>query len=449
MARTLVLDTITEPSNSGTANITLSSDTTTTMPKVDINGGAVDATTLGAAVPSSVAATTLSATGTATLATVDINGGAIDGTTLGVATPSSVAATTLSASGNATVGGTFGVTGATTLAALTAAAVTATTLDTGQGANELYDMNQNVKTDSAVTFTTVNTGQGANELYSMNQSVSSTGAAPSFYTEAGGLGIRDYYNTTNLMFRRGSCLWTQTNDSSAISYTVSSSYSLINVGIGYYALSLLDSDDAYGNVAVGYKSCYRLQSGKGNTCVGREAGEYISSGDNNICIGYNSGTSSAPSGNLQHHSDAISLGDDDIENFFCAETSIDSSDGRDKTDVKDFTGGLDWIEAMRPVTYHWDKRSWYKEVDEETGEVISQSEPDGAHKKDKKNIGFIAQEVLEIEKAHGFANNKNDMLTVNLNVDDTAYGLKYARLVPVLVNAVKELSAKVKALESA
>ena len=66
MARTLELDTITEPSNSGTANITLSSNTTTTMPLVDINGGAIDATTLGAGTPSSVAATTLTSSGNAT-----------------------------------------------------------------------------------------------------------------------------------------------------------------------------------------------------------------------------------------------------------------------------------------------------------------------------------------------------------------------------------------------
>ena len=67
MARTLELDTITEPSNSGTANITLSSNTTTTMPLVDINGGAIDGTTVGAGTPSSVAATTLTASGATTL----------------------------------------------------------------------------------------------------------------------------------------------------------------------------------------------------------------------------------------------------------------------------------------------------------------------------------------------------------------------------------------------
>ena len=124
--------------------------------------------------------------------------------------------------------------------------------------------------------------------------------------------------------------------------------------------------------------------------------------------------------------------------------------------MEDFTPGLEWIEAMRPVTYHWDKRSWYEVRDEETGKVTSQSTPDGTHKKDKKNIGFIAQEVLEIEKIHGFSNDKNDMLIVNLNEDDTAYGMKYERLVPVLVNAIKELSqsnkelsTKVKALETA
>ena len=40
------------------------------------------------------------------------------------------------------------------------------------------------------------------------------------------------------------------------------------------------------------------------------------------------------------------------------------------------------------------------------------------------------------------------MLVVNQTEDKTAYGVKYERLVPVLVNAVKELSAKIEELEA-
>lgn len=52
--------------------------------------------------------------------------------------------------------------------------ITSTYLNTGQGNNELYAMNQDVETTDAVTFATVNTGQGANELYDMDQNVLTT-----------------------------------------------------------------------------------------------------------------------------------------------------------------------------------------------------------------------------------------------------------------------------------
>jgi len=77
--------------------------------------------------------------------------------------------------------------------AVTFGAITGTTLDTGQGANELYDMNQNVKTDSAVTFTTVDTGQGANELYDMDQNVK-TDSAVTFATVNTGQGANELYD---------------------------------------------------------------------------------------------------------------------------------------------------------------------------------------------------------------------------------------------------------------
>ena len=40
------------------------------------------------------------------------------------------------------------------------------------------------------------------------------------------------------------------------------------------------------------------------------------------------------------------------------------------------------------------------------------------------------------------------MLVCNLTDDGQRYGMKYERLVPILVNAIKELSAKVETLET-
>lgn len=48
-------------------------------------------------------------------------------------------------------------------------ALTCASVDTGQGANELYGMDQDVKKTSAVEFASVNTGFGANEVYKLSE----------------------------------------------------------------------------------------------------------------------------------------------------------------------------------------------------------------------------------------------------------------------------------------
>jgi hypothetical protein len=50
---------------------------------------------------------------------------------------------------------------------LVVANLEAITVNTGHGANELYAMDQDVKTTSGVTFASVDTGHGANELYEL------------------------------------------------------------------------------------------------------------------------------------------------------------------------------------------------------------------------------------------------------------------------------------------
>jgi len=107
---------------------TLTSTGTASFSSIDVNGGAVDGTPVGANSASTGAFTTISTTGlatlnsatisgTSTLTTVDINGGAIDGTTIGATSASTVAATTVTASGNVnTTGGELQINGTNVLA---------------------------------------------------------------------------------------------------------------------------------------------------------------------------------------------------------------------------------------------------------------------------------------------------------------------------------------------
>jgi hypothetical protein len=198
-----------------------------------------------------------------------------------------------------------------------------------------------------------------------------------------------------------------------------------------------------GNTTVGSYTMYDSTSSNKNSCLGQYAGYNITSGDNNLLLGYNAGRSTAPSGLITTGSNNVCLGDNNISDFFCADTSISSSDKRDKTDIENFNVGLEWIEKLQPVTYRWDRRTWYGDENNAFGT------PDGSKKRDRLHLGFLAQDVLEVEKSFGYAEKRDDMLTVNLTEDGMSYGMKYERLVTVLVNAVKELSTKVKALEEA
>jgi hypothetical protein len=74
--------------------------------------------------------------------------------------------------------------------------------------------------------------------------------------------------------------------------------------------------------------------------------------------------------------------------------------------------------------------------------------PDGTYKKDSLEVGLLAQDVLAIEQAHGYGSNNDTSLVVDLSGDETSYLLTYEKLIPILVSAVKELSAKNDALEA-
>ena len=101
---------------------------------------------------------------------------------------------------------------------------------------------------------------------------------------------------------------------------------------------------------------------------------------------------------------------------------------------------LEFINKLEPVTYRWDKRSKYSDDQSIT--------PDGTHKEEQLEGGFLAQDVEAIEKEYGYTYFDKTNLITHLSEDGKMYGIKYSKLVPMLTKAVQELSAEVEQLKS-
>jgi hypothetical protein len=212
-----------------------------------------------------------------------------------------------------------------------------------------------------------------------------------------------------------------------------------SIGIGYAALN---GNSGTQNVGIGWAAASSSTSGgTNNVAVGSVAGNGVS-GDNNTCIGSYSGGNSSPF-NVGSNSNRIVLGDNSITNAYVAVAWTVTSDARDKTDVAPLPSSLDFVDALNPVTFKWDKRSKYFVKDEE-GNIIDRPTPDGTHKEDRPFAGFLAQEVQQVIDDLGYV---DDVIVDNEQPD--LVKIKETALIPVLVKAVQELSAKVKVLEAA
>ena len=214
-----------------------------------------------------------------------------------------------------------------------------------------------------------------------------------------------------------------------------------NVAIGQNSMGGAHTGTANNyNVCVGAGTMSAaLNYAKENVIIGYTAGSGVTTGDNNILIGNQAGTASSPI-TIATEDNQLCLGNDSIANAYIKVAFTEGSDIRDKTDIETLpdAAGLNFVNQMRPVTYKWDNRSDYYEFGHEKF-----GERDHSKKSEQNEVGFIAQEVKEIEKSIGW----EDDHIVNTS-DENKYKLMYSQVTPILVKAIQELSQQVEDLKA-
>ena len=117
------------------------------------------------------------------------------------------------------------------------------------------------------------------------------------------------------------------------------------------------------------------------------------------------------------------MGDINITTLRCQVTSITAlSDQRDKTEIVDLEPWLDFVNGLRPVRFTWAMRE--------------ESANNG-----KPSVGFIAQELKSLQEQMGIT---VPSLVYESNPDRIE--ASYGTLIPILVQSIKDLTAKVNKL---
>jgi hypothetical protein len=184
----------------------------------------------------------------------------------------------------------------------------------------------------------------------------------------------------------------------------------------------VNATTASNNVAIGDGAGFNISTATNSTFVGNGTGQGVSNitGDNIVLLG--SGARPSVAGAFNE----ITLGNSGTATLRCAVTSITSlSDARDKKEVEDLNVGLEFIDGLRPVKFIWDDR-----------------EEEGKH--DIADFGFIAQDLKAAEEAVEMA----DVLKLVYDENPEKLEASYGKLIPILVKAIQELSAEVKALKA-
>ena len=241
----------------------------------------------------------------------------------------------------------------------------------------------------------------------------------------------------------------------------------VNTAVGHNCGTSITTSK--GNALLGANAGDAITTGLYNTCIGTIAGSDITTGEGNVMIGYSAGSYSndvitgsgnvfvgaytvaggtsdnAANGfgyNVTAHGGYTTVGNgsNDIRASHGSTTWSTVSDERYKKDIEDAKAGLSFINALKPRTFK------YKTLGE-LPETFNAYKADSTEvfKNENTNHGFIAQEVKQVIDADS---NLKDGFKLWDERGDGSQEIAETALIPMLVKAIQELSAKNTALEA-
>ena len=210
-----------------------------------------------------------------------------------------------------------------------------------------------------------------------------------------------------------------------------------------HAAGYTNSGGSY-NTAVGSSALYN-STGDNNTAVGRNSLNTNTSGSNNTAVGYSADVSANNLSNATavgynatvDASNKVRIGNTSVTSIGGQVGWTSFSDGRIKTNVLENVAGLNFITALKPVTYRID----LKKENELLGVKPAQDQNNAFSAIEQIRFsGFIAQEVDEAAKKSGY-----DFSGVDKS--GAVMGLRYSDFVVPLVKAVQEQQAIIEQLQ--
>lgn len=243
----------------------------------------------------------------------------------------------------------------------------------------------------------------------------------------------------------------------ADSYSVSDGQN--NILIGTDAGAAINSAAADDNTVIGAGAGSSLTSGKFNTFVGRSAGNNLANGHSCIAIGRNCtlsntgvsnqivigiGIAAAGNGLIR-----IGTASGHIQNDFEANaTWAWTSDERIKKNISDLSVGLDFVNALRPVSFEYRQRddldgSENDAIRDAIGPIDEEGNELGG-RRPGTSIGFVAQEVKSAIDSYGI-----DSISGDWGVgEDGIQTVGQTAFIPSMVKAIQELSSTVDTLNA-